>query len=187
MACQSGRLLFGAALSSRLILVRGAGEWIAENRRDREQPLRRVREGGGVNRVIDSQPFLSSLAAGGGTHLAMEATGLYSKPVWHVLEGKFELVLANPGAHPQRARTTLTHFESSQKDGIEPGQNNFGFLNEFLDYHLLNYIDDGVEIILHRQMGGAPLQIRGLGRLVVDTLVGAGQRCGKARPALNIR
>jgi hypothetical protein len=54
-----------------------------------------------------------------------------------------------------------------------PGQNNFGFLNEFLDYHLLNYIDDGVELILYSQMGCAPLQIRVVGRLVVGTLVGA--------------
>jgi transposase len=29
------------------------------------------------------------------THVAMEATGIYWKPVWHVLEGDFELVLAN--------------------------------------------------------------------------------------------
>jgi transposase len=29
------------------------------------------------------------------THVAMEATGTYWKPVWHVLEGSFELVLAN--------------------------------------------------------------------------------------------
>lgn len=29
------------------------------------------------------------------THVAMEATGIYWKPVWHVLEGEFELVLAN--------------------------------------------------------------------------------------------
>ena len=28
-------------------------------------------------------------------HVAMEATGVYWKPVWHVLEGRFELVLAN--------------------------------------------------------------------------------------------
>jgi transposase len=31
----------------------------------------------------------------GCTHVAMEATGVYWKPVWHVLEGAFELVLAN--------------------------------------------------------------------------------------------
>lgn len=29
------------------------------------------------------------------THVAMEATGVYWKPVWHLLEGNFELVLAN--------------------------------------------------------------------------------------------
>ena len=29
------------------------------------------------------------------THVAMEATGVYWKPVWHVLDGTFELVLAN--------------------------------------------------------------------------------------------
>jgi transposase len=31
----------------------------------------------------------------GCTHVAMEATGVYWKPVWHVLEGHFEQVLAN--------------------------------------------------------------------------------------------
>ncbi|HUE87444.1 MAG TPA: IS110 family transposase [Vicinamibacterales bacterium] len=35
------------------------------------------------------------LAAAGCTHVAMEATGVYWKPVWHVLEGPFTLVLAN--------------------------------------------------------------------------------------------
>ena len=31
----------------------------------------------------------------GVTHVAMEATGIYWKPIWHLLEGHFELVLAN--------------------------------------------------------------------------------------------
>jgi transposase len=35
------------------------------------------------------------LAAHGCTHVAMEATGVYWKPVWHLLEGHVELVLAN--------------------------------------------------------------------------------------------
>jgi transposase len=35
------------------------------------------------------------LTGHGVTHIAMEATGVYWKPVWHVLEGSFELVLAN--------------------------------------------------------------------------------------------
>jgi transposase len=32
----------------------------------------------------------------GVTHVAMEATGVYWKPVWNVLEGRFDLLLANP-------------------------------------------------------------------------------------------
>src|SRR5580700_6427352 len=36
------------------------------------------------------------LWAEGVTHIAMEATGVYWKPVWHILsDGEFELVLAN--------------------------------------------------------------------------------------------
>ena len=35
------------------------------------------------------------LSSHGCTHVAMESTGVYWKPVWHVLEGMFELVLAN--------------------------------------------------------------------------------------------
>ena len=35
------------------------------------------------------------LTAHGCTHVAMESTGVYWKPVWHVLEGSFTLVLAN--------------------------------------------------------------------------------------------
>jgi transposase len=35
------------------------------------------------------------LATHGATHVAMESTGVYWKPVWHVLESQFTLVLAN--------------------------------------------------------------------------------------------
>jgi transposase len=35
------------------------------------------------------------LKSHGITHIAMEATGVYWKPVWHLMEGDFELVLAN--------------------------------------------------------------------------------------------
>jgi transposase len=35
------------------------------------------------------------LESHGCTHVAMEATGVYWKPVWHLLEERFELVLAN--------------------------------------------------------------------------------------------
>jgi len=37
------------------------------------------------------------------THVAMEATGVYWKPVWHILEGRFQLILAN-AAHITRAQ-----------------------------------------------------------------------------------
>lgn len=39
--------------------------------------------------------LLAWLVELGCTHVAMEATGVYWKPVWHVLEGQLELVLAN--------------------------------------------------------------------------------------------
>ncbi len=42
--------------------------------------------------LIELQEWLSAHAL---THVAMEATGVYWKPVWHLLEGYFELVLAN--------------------------------------------------------------------------------------------
>lgn len=35
------------------------------------------------------------LAERGVAHVAMESTGVYWKPVWHLLEGRFELLLAN--------------------------------------------------------------------------------------------
>ena len=36
------------------------------------------------------------LAENGCTHVAMEATGVYWKPVWHILDdGDFQLILAN--------------------------------------------------------------------------------------------
>ena len=38
----------------------------------------------------------SWLTHGGITHVVMEATGSYWKSIWHLLEGQFELTLANP-------------------------------------------------------------------------------------------
>jgi transposase len=42
--------------------------------------------------LLDLAEWLTAHAC---THVAMEATGVYWKPVWHVLEGHFTLVLAN--------------------------------------------------------------------------------------------
>jgi transposase len=45
---------------------------------------------------VDLQTLSEWLAANACTHVAMEATGVYWKPVWHILDyGEFELVLAN--------------------------------------------------------------------------------------------
>ena len=35
------------------------------------------------------------LHACGVTHVALESTGVYWKPVWNILEGQFEIVLVN--------------------------------------------------------------------------------------------
>src|SRR5215510_1687784 len=43
--------------------------------------------------LLELSEWLSSFAV---TQVAMEATGSYWKAVWHILEGNFELVLANP-------------------------------------------------------------------------------------------
>jgi len=63
----------------------------------------RVQEGSRIEREV--QEFATStrgllelrdwLAERGVTHVAMESTGVYWKPVWHVLEAGFELVLGN--------------------------------------------------------------------------------------------
>ena len=64
----------------------------------------RLVAGGGVAREVrtfgtttaDLLGLAEWLAANGCTHVAMEATGVYWRPVWHVLaEGGFVLVLAN--------------------------------------------------------------------------------------------
>src|ERR1700683_2834317 len=45
-----------------------------------------------TNALVELQEWLTSH---GVTHVAMEATGVYWKPVWHLLEEHLELVLAN--------------------------------------------------------------------------------------------
>jgi transposase len=63
----------------------------------------RVADGGKVVREVKSFGTTTSglfelaewLVDAGCTHVVMEATGVYWKPVWHVLEGSFDLTLAN--------------------------------------------------------------------------------------------
>src|SRR6202041_212922 len=48
--------------------------------------------------TVDLLRLSEWLAANDCTHVAMEATGVYWKPVWHILDdGEFALVLANAG------------------------------------------------------------------------------------------
>jgi transposase len=42
--------------------------------------------------VLALSEWLSALDV---THVAMEATGVYWRPIWHILDGEFEIVLAN--------------------------------------------------------------------------------------------
>lgn len=53
------------------------------------------------------------LSENGCTHVAMEATGIYWKPVWYVLEGAFELVLAN-AAHVKNVPGRKTDVKDAQ-------------------------------------------------------------------------
>jgi transposase len=56
------------------------------------------------------------LRQAGCTHVAMEATGVYWKPVWHILEGEFELVLPTrpTSATCRGAKATTTMRPGSQ-------------------------------------------------------------------------
>jgi len=71
--------------------------------KDSVKACTRVADGGTVAQDVRSFATTTSgllemsewLSEAGCTHIAMEATGVYWKPVWHVLEGSFELVLAN--------------------------------------------------------------------------------------------
>jgi transposase len=63
----------------------------------------RVAHGSGVRQEVRTFPTTTKglvaladwLCGNECTHVAMESTGVYWKPVWHVLESSFELVLAN--------------------------------------------------------------------------------------------
>jgi transposase len=64
----------------------------------------RIQEVGGKPRKIvrrfgamtaDLRSLANWLIEQGVTHVAMESTGVYWKPVWNILEGQFTLVLAN--------------------------------------------------------------------------------------------
>lgn len=63
----------------------------------------RIMETGKIEQHVETFGTMTSdlerlrdwLASHACTHVAMESTGVFWKPVWHVLEGRFEVVLAN--------------------------------------------------------------------------------------------
>src|SRR6476660_1474347 len=79
----------------------------------------RITEGGQIRR--ESARFGTStrellrlqewLHSRGVTHVGMESTGVYWKPVWHILEGSFELILGNA-----RAMRNVPGRKSDQSD-----------------------------------------------------------------------
>jgi transposase len=78
---------------------------------------------GGVGRVVEVREFKTTvgellalrdwLAALGVTRVAMEATGVYWKPVWYVLEDEFELLLCN-AAHVKNVPGRKTDVGDAQ-------------------------------------------------------------------------
>ena len=87
----------GGSHASALHALRGAGRAQGHHRGLRALRLAAHASGGAQLRHHDTEllELADWLAEHGCTHVAMEATGVYWKPVWHVLEGEFELVLAN--------------------------------------------------------------------------------------------
>lgn len=57
------------------------------------RPVKEVRTFGTM--TADLEALAAWLAEAGVTHVAMESTGVFWKPVWNVLEGRFELLLVN--------------------------------------------------------------------------------------------
>src|SRR5437764_9225344 len=66
--------------------------------------IRQVQPRGGIAESVETFGTMTSdllrlsdwLADHGVTHVAMESTGVLWKPVWNILEGRFELLLVNP-------------------------------------------------------------------------------------------
>ena len=62
--------------------------------------------------TVEIQAMADWLKQAGCTHVAMESTGVYWKPVYNVLEGDFELLVVNA----QHLKVTLPGFHVHQND-----------------------------------------------------------------------
>lgn len=100
--------------------IYGCAIWFDENGNRREE----VRSFGAVRaELLKLADWLKQHRV---THGAMEATGVYWRPVWAVLEGQFELMLVNP-QHIKRVPGRKTDVQDSQwladllQHGLVPG------------------------------------------------------------------
>ena len=66
------------------------------------KPLKHIRRFGSTTREL--RELVAWLREFGVEHVAVESTGVYGKPVWNVLEGHFQIVLAKCAAHQGGSR-----------------------------------------------------------------------------------
>jgi transposase len=117
------------------------------------------------------------LERGGCTQVAMEATGAYWKPVWHILEGRFSLILAN-AAHVKNL------------PGRKSDVNDATWLADLLAHGLIRAMRDLTrtrkqltrEIVQHTQRLQAVLEEANvkLASVISDTLGPSGRRILRA-------
>ena len=84
----------------RMVYARAAGLDVHKTHRGLSRSQRRAGPGrtrGALVRDDDAchRGLADWLAEAGVTHVAMESTGVYWKPIWNLLEGIFELILVN--------------------------------------------------------------------------------------------
>jgi transposase len=75
------------------------------------RPCKEIRTFGTTTREL--LRLLDWLAEGGVTHVAMESTGVYWKPIWNLLEGAFALLLVN-AAHIKQVAGRKTDVKDSE-------------------------------------------------------------------------
>jgi transposase len=96
--------------------------------------VRRVEAGGRVREHVQTFGTMTGdllrlsdwLAGHGVTHVAMESTGVLWKPVWNILDGLFELLLANPRELKQvpGRKSDVRDCQWITYDGHSPGRPN---------------------------------------------------------------
>ena len=113
------------------------------------------------------------LAAHGVTHVAMEATGVLWKPVWNILDGRFELLLVNP-----RELKQVPGRKSDIKDAQWIAQGNSKGSGVFARRQCLR----GRCLRLTTPSAKRGLQAESLGRSFLESK-GVGNLCAAAMPS----